>query len=534
MISISVPPGGIHSDDNELLPDDVPDVVQTPNLTQTRFISRPAAPAGRPWKVLIVDDDRDVRHVSALALRGLTVDDRPMELLFASNAAEARAILSVHDDIAVALVDVVMESMQAGLELICWIRSELSNWNVRLVVRTGEPGSAPEASVMANHELHDYLAKSETTARRLVSCVTGAIRAWRDQQTIRLQRSGLEKVLAAVDGLFTNRERDSFMDLVVRTAADLLEPRASAGWIVDALDHDGSRLEVRASVSDEPLETDAVSLHELERGRVTVRRDLLLFPLDLQTDDRLLLVLKRVVISPWECKLIELYGHAVSLSLRHRVTWETAFNSIQSALSEREVMLREIHHRVKNNLQITASLLSLQADRCTSDEARGAIVDSSARVRAMALVHQQLYSGADLANLSLDEFCRSLSNLLKASLAPEAVVNFEFEPVTVSIDQAIPCGLIVNELLTNSLKHGRDATGRVSITITLCENPAGIELTVRDTGPGLPAPVDTRPSRSLGLRMINALVRQLQGTVTSRNVPGACFTLQFPSMRAAP
>ncbi len=528
MISSTTEP--VLLDDEELLPDELPSGGDVPPLAQTRFAMRPASPSGLVWKVLIVDDDRDVRHVSELALRGLTVDERPVELLFAANAAEARVVLSTHGDIAVAVVDVVMESRQAGLDLIRWIRAELGNWSVRLVVRTGEPGNAPEAAVMANHELHDYLSKSETTARRLVSCVTGAVRAWRDQQTIRLQRSGLETVLLAVDGLFANRELDLLLELVVRTAAEMLTPSASEGWFVAIRDPAGTDLACLAAIGDEAVESAELRVADLESGRVTVRDDVCIYPVDVDADTRYVLALRRKAITPWECKLLELYGHAVSLSLRHRSTWESAFKAIQSALAEREVMLREIHHRVKNNLQITASLLTLQADRCASDEARGAILDSSARVRAMALVHQQLYAGDDFANLSLDEVCRKLATLLRVSLAPDAMLAFSLVPVVVTIEQAIPCGLILNEFLTNALKHGRDTAGKVSITVELSETPFGVDLTVRDAGPGLPGALEELSTRSLGLQMIHALTRQLKGTLSVGNGPGACFTLHIPRL----
>jgi two-component sensor histidine kinase/CheY-like chemotaxis protein len=522
--------------DDELLPDDDEAAPAAPqSVPQTRFAARPAGPVGKAWKVLIVDDDRDVRLVSELALRGLAVDDRPVSLLFAANAAEARVLLADHDDIAVALVDVVMESQQAGLELVRWIRGELGNWWVRLVVRTGEPGSAPEARVMADHELHDYLAKSETTARRLVSCVTGALRAWRDQHIIRLQRSGLQNVLQAVDGLFANRELDTLLASVLRETSTLISPPAEAAWLIESLGvstPDSRRLGrevVCHATLDGTSPPEGILGAELpEAGRAIVRPDHLVYRFDIDGDSRLVIALRRADISPWECQIVELYGHAVALSLRHRTAWDSALSSITRALEEREVMLREIHHRVKNNLQITASLLSLQADGCLSPEARGALVDSVARVRSMALVHQQLYAGRDLARVSLDEFCRTLATLLRASLAPDAILELELEPATVSIDQGIPCGLILNELLTNALKHGRSEDGRVRIHLAVSEDDTHVTLVTRDEGPGLPGTIDEISMESLGLQMVESLARQLQAALSCDNAPGARFTLRIP------
>ncbi len=523
--------------DDELLPDDdeQPPPVAGRSAPQTRFGARPSGPVGKAWKVLIVDDDRDVRLVSELALRGLAVDERPVSLLFASNAAEARVLLAQDDDIAVALVDVVMESQQAGLELVRWIRGELGNWWVRLVVRTGEPGSAPEARVMADHELHDYLAKSETTARRLVSCVTGALRAWRDQHIIRLQRSGLQNVLHAVDGLFANRELDALLANVLRETSTLLSPPAEAAWLIESLGVStlDSRSLGREIVCHASLDGSSPP-EEVLRGelpgpaRASVRSDHLVYRFDVDGDSRLVLALRRAGITPWETQLVELYGHAVALSLRHRTAWDAALSSITRALEEREVMLREIHHRVKNNLQITASLLSLQADGCLSPEARGALVDSVARVRSMALVHQQLYAGRDLARISLDEFCGTLATLLRASLAPDAVLELALEPAWVTIDQGIPCGLILNELLTNALKHGRSGDGRVRIHLAVSEDATHVSLMVRDEGPGLRGSIHEISMESLGLQMVDSLARQLQAELVCDNAPGARFTLRIP------
>jgi two-component sensor histidine kinase len=170
----------------------------------------------------------------------------------------------------------------------------------------------------------------------------------------------------------------------------------------------------------------------------------------------------------------------------------------------------------------------LQADGCLSPEARGALVDSVSRVRSMALVHQQLYAGRDLARITLDEFCRTLATLLRASLAPDAILELDLEPASVSIDQGIPCGLILNELLTNALKHGQSEDGRVRIHLTVTEDAHHVSLTVRDEGPGLPGTIDEISMNSLGLQMVESLARQLQARLTCDNAPGARFVLRIP------
>jgi CheY-like chemotaxis protein len=133
----------------------------------------------RCWTVLVVDDDQDVFEVTKLALRRFEVDGVPLRLLHASSGAEARAILADEPDCVLVLLDVVMETEEEGLNLIRWTRSSLENHQVRMIVRTGQPGRAIEAAVATNIDIHDYLPKTGTSAARLRGAVTDGVRAWR-------------------------------------------------------------------------------------------------------------------------------------------------------------------------------------------------------------------------------------------------------------------------------------------------------------------------------------------------------------------
>ncbi len=512
--------------DDELLPEGDELEAFVPPKILTRMAGRPGGIA--PWKVLVVDDDRSVRTVSELALKGLTVDNRPVRLLLASTAAEARGILAEQEDISVALIDVIMESTQAGLELVEWIRESLGNWSIRLVIRTGEPGNAPESRVMADYELHDYLSKSETTARRLISCVTGGIRAWRDQQTIRQQRTGLRHVLGAVDELFGSQERKDLLRGVLTQSSGLLEPAAMTGWCVERVGGE-LKLIVSRPVGFEPdIEELASIWSEVPIGKVFVREGLVIYRFEDDGGPDIALVLAHSNATAWEEQLLELYCHAVSLSLRHRRVWEKSMGDMARALEEREVMLREIHHRVKNNLQITASLLALQADATESEAARVALNDSCARVRSMALVHHQLYSGHDLARVAFDDFVHALAPPLRTSLDPTAQMIFDLERVTLSIDKAIPSGLILNELLTNALKHGRGADGKLRVLISLKQVGGEAVLVVEDQGGGLRASYKELSRQSLGLQMVSSLTYQMKAKLTTSNTPGARFQIAIP------
>ncbi|MCY1056701.1 adenylate/guanylate cyclase domain-containing protein [Nannocystis sp. SCPEA4] len=161
----------------------------------------PAPVSAPPWKILVVDDDQEVHDITRLALAGLAVDGRPVALRSRHTAAAARDALAAERDIGVVMLDVVMESDHAGLELARWIRHDLGDPHVRIVLRTGQPGLAPEHKVMSDYDIHDYRDKTELTARRLATTVLGALRSYRDLTAIaELHRR--ERVLAAACARF--------------------------------------------------------------------------------------------------------------------------------------------------------------------------------------------------------------------------------------------------------------------------------------------------------------------------------------------
>lgn len=164
-----------------------------------------------PWKLLVVDDEPDVRQLTALNLRGFEFAGRPLVLIDAGSAAEARQALRDQPDIALALIDVVMETDDAGLKLVAFIREELRNSMMRLVVRTGQPGMAPERYVIDNFDIDDYKDKTELTAQKLYTTVRSALKSYRDLETIEINRNGLRHILDVTPELY-NLERHQLED----------------------------------------------------------------------------------------------------------------------------------------------------------------------------------------------------------------------------------------------------------------------------------------------------------------------------------
>jgi PAS domain S-box-containing protein len=203
-----------------------------------------------------------------------------------------------------------------------------------------------------------------------------------------------------------------------------------------------------------------------------------------------------------------------------------------TSLKEKETLLTEVHHRVKNNLQIVSSLMNLASAPITDPTARGVFRTSRHRIHAMAAIHDRLYRSQSFGRVDAGEYVTSLAGDLLRSyeLAPARVaLTTDVHHVLLSLDTAIPCGLIVNELVSNALEHAFPPPGRGTIHVGLREAPAGVCIVqVRDDGIGFPDDFDLQQVTSVGLRLVVALARQLGGTVSVQRAPGAEFTIRFP------
>lgn len=407
----------VDSDDDLMLLEDAEPVLPPDNDELTFWtgaqVQVPAAPDMTPrreWLVLVVDDEPAVHTVTRLALEGFEVAGAVVRLQHVHSAAEARAFLQQEPDVALILLDVMMETDSAGLELARWIRLTLNNPFVRIVLRTGQAGTAPEALVMATYDIHDYYAKTEAGANRIRNTVTGGLRAWRDLRALASHRDELERA----------------QHLIVRS------------------------------------------------------------------------------------------------------------------LQEKEALLKEIHHRVKNNLQIISSLLQLQGERMPSDEARALIQETVMRVRSMALIHQHVYAVESLDQIDFGDYIRVLAESVRGLLAPTVRLHVESADVRVGLDDAIPAGLVLNELITNAFKYGvttpmgsqppatpgrTGATCDLRIDVNLTDGRLQIE--VIDSGAGLPEGTLGKRSSSLGLSLVRTLTRQLRGELLYDYDNGSRFTFSF-------
>ncbi len=207
--------------------------------------------------------------------------------------------------------------------------------------------------------------------------------------------------------------------------------------------------------------------------------------------------------------------------------------AMEASLKEKTLLLNEVHHRVKNNLQIVASLLEIQS-RNVGEAAREVLRDSKSRVRVIALTHQLLYEGVNFAELELGPYLRNLAQLLKQTYLGEATsvevqVSVPDQGMKIDIQRAIPCGLIVNELVTNAFKHAFAGRKRGLIRIEAGQQEGGLGfLLVADDGVGLPAALDIASTTTLGFQLIHMLSQQIDGRYALAAGPGTSLRLTFP------
>lgn len=221
---------------------------------------------------------------------------------------------------------------------------------------------------------------------------------------------------------------------------------------------------------------------------------------------------------------------ALHADLDQRVQERT--KELSAMLREREVLLREVHHRVKNNLQVISSLINLQRLRMSADQGGEALRQCQARVLTIARVHELLYRADDASRIPLVEYVESLVAGIDdiSALAPRVRIETDVDDVLLSVESGVPCGLILNELITNALKHGFGGERSGTIRVSARRSRAS-ELTVEvsDDGVGLPENFDTHQSASLGLTIARRLASQLKGQLEFKSGARTTFRLIFPA-----
>jgi two-component sensor histidine kinase len=239
----------------------------------------------------------------------------------------------------------------------------------------------------------------------------------------------------------------------------------------------------------------------------------------------------------------------VGIAINNAMLYQSAQNEIKerklaelkiiNSLKEKELLLKEVHHRVKNNLQIVKSLISIQSRYIKDKELLKFCNESQDRIQSVALIHELLYHGNNIAQINFSEYIYKLTNNLLSSmgvLPGKHSILIDNSNVNMSIDIAIPCGLIINELFTNTIKHAFPGGKKGDIYIKLVQHesknnidPGNYELIIKDNGIGLPEGFEMDSNiTTLGMRIVYSLIRQLNGKVEINNSNGAEFKITFP------
>jgi PAS domain S-box-containing protein len=216
---------------------------------------------------------------------------------------------------------------------------------------------------------------------------------------------------------------------------------------------------------------------------------------------------------------------------------QRAEEQVRESLGEKEILLKEIHHRVKNNLQVILSLLRHQAEYAQDQKIHDIFIESQSRIKAMSFIHERLYQSDNLAKVDLRDYISSLAKSLFSTYkvhAAQIKLTVDADGISLGVDTAIPCGLIINELVSNSLKHAfpDSRTGKIDITVRPVRQ-GELELVVRDDGVGIPMDLDIINAKSLGLHLVTLLAKkQLRGHIEMIRNRGTSFRIRFKGVGA--
>ncbi len=210
-------------------------------------------------------------------------------------------------------------------------------------------------------------------------------------------------------------------------------------------------------------------------------------------------------------------------------TRKNAEEKIKQSLKEKEVLLKEVHHRVKNNLQIISSILNLQTSKSTSKKTLEIIYDSQKRIKAMSLIHELLYQSDDFSRINFSEYLNEiLTNLMSSYVSRKPItLELDSDKIFLNLDVSIPCGLLINELVTNAMKYAFTNHKKGILTVSLKRKDGKIVLRIADNGKGLPAHIDFKKTNSLGMQLVIGLTDQIDGTIELDNSNGAAYTITF-------
>ena len=275
-----------------------------------------------------------------------------------------------------------------------------------------------------------------------------------------------------------------------------------------------------------------IELSKINNERISVEYKPIL--IKYKEEDAILVVFHDIVVQEklakeqTRAKVAEETNRLLKKEIDQRKQFE---EKVKRSLQEKEVLIKEVHHRVKNNLQVISSILNLQSTYVTDEKTLDILKESQNRIKSMSFIHESLYRNKDFSNINFKEYVRNLtSNLLVSysGLSKKITLKQKVDDVFLNLDTAIPLGLIINELMSNALKYAylKKEKGKLEINVEATEKNK-LKMIVSDNGIGIPDKINFRKTESLGLQLVNILVEQLRGTIKLDNTNGAKFTIVF-------
>jgi signal transduction histidine kinase/response regulator of citrate/malate metabolism len=499
---------------------------------------RASTQAGRRWKVAVIDDDTAVHEGTRFALSDYSLNGQALEIVSAYSGAEGRQLMRDNKDVAAVLLDVIMETDSAGLDLVEFIRNELKNETVRIILRTGQPGQAPERRVIVEYDINDYKAKTELTADKLFTSLTAALRSYQQLERMVETRRGLEIIIDAASTLYDFKSMQRLAEGVLTQIASLLNVDC-AGILVLRDDGDtnheysvlagsGCYSRYTAARTPEPLDTDLRSLVDAafqRRKHEFVERRTVLYLRTGSGREVVVLLEAEKELSVTDCSLVELFGSRLSIAFDNVILYEQLQNAntqleervaqrtqaltsanrrlssqwarLQRANAFKNEILGTVAHDLKNPLGVilgrTEMLKEIAGAAALSKESLIAqtehIRDAAKRLTGMvdSLMADAMADASDITIRREKVDMAALVREIVETNRPLAANKEQAIDVKASVKSPTSCDAdrmreAIDNLVSNAIKYN---AAKAKIEIHVTQDDGNTFVSVRDHGPGL-------------------------------------------------